>query len=245
MTLGIESLKRLQHKKHRAELGFFLAEGEHLVQELARAALLRPALREAILYLSDGIAAPTDLFPIQRLSAAQMAKISDTQSPQGMIALVPLAAVLSPQESATHPRAFYFYEIQDPGNLGTLLRTLAWFGHTRCLLSPGSVDPFNPKVVRASMGAIFHVPVEVDVALTELPTRYTRIASLDMQGKPLQDSAFHASDVLVFGNEARGVPRDALQRMKAQAFCIAGTGDIESLNVAMVAGICAYELARR
>ena len=66
-------------------------------------------------------------------------------------------------------RAVYLHEIQDPGNLGTILRTLAWFGNFRCLLSPDSVDVHNGKVVRASMGAIFHVPVEIDVPLEALP----------------------------------------------------------------------------
>ena len=70
-----------------------------------------------------------------------------------------------------------------PGNLGTILRTLAWFGSFRCLLSPDSVDVHNGKAVRASMGAIFHVPVEIDVPIDALPARFGRIASLDLQGR--------------------------------------------------------------
>jgi len=82
-------------------------------------------------------------------------------------------------------RAVYLHEIQDPGNLGTILRTLAWFGGFRCLLSPNSVDVHNGKAVRASMGAIFHVAVEIDVPLTrclrasaELPVLICRDAVL-------------------------------------------------------------------
>ncbi len=87
-------------------------------------------------------------------------------------------------------RAIYLHEIQDPGNLGTILRTLAWFGGFRCLLSPDSVDLHNGKVVRASMGAIFHVPVEIDVPLDSLPARFGRIASLDLQGQSIATPAF-------------------------------------------------------
>src|SRR5690606_36268875 len=104
--------------------------------------------------------------------------------PQGIVAVVPVLPAPLP-----HPgeRAIYLHEIQDPGNLGTILRTLAWFGDFRCLLGPGSVDQHNGKVVRASMGAIFHVPVESNVPATSLAARFQRIACLDMQGSPIAD----------------------------------------------------------
>ena len=128
-------------------------------------------------------------------------------------------------------RAIYLHEIQDPGNLGTILRTLAWFGNFRFLLSPGSVDPYNPKVVRSSMGAIFHAPMELDVALDSLRTRFARIACLDMQGEPVQSTAFTTFECYLFGNEARGVPRDQLNALGARPFTIPGCGAIESLNL--------------
>ena len=102
--------------------------------------------------------------------------------------------LLPPARAArSDEHAIYLHEIQDPGNLGTILRTLAWFGSFRCLLSPGSVDPYNSKVVRASMGAIFHVPIEVDVELSSLRERFARIACLDMAGGGLQSAGFRRS----------------------------------------------------
>ncbi len=80
------------------------------------------------------------------------------------------------------------------------------------------MDPFNPKVVRASMGAIFHVPMELDVALDSLPGRFHRLACLDMRGRTLRDDAFHSCDCYIFGNEARGVPREALSGAGGRAF---------------------------
>jgi TrmH family RNA methyltransferase len=106
------------------------------------------------------------------------------------------------------------------------------------------VDVHNGKAVRASMGAIFHVPVEIDVPMEALPARFARIASLDLQGQPIATPAFRDFDCYVYGNEARGLPREALAGMNATPFTIAGTGAIESLNVATTVNICQYELAR-
>jgi TrmH family RNA methyltransferase len=171
----------------------------------------------------------------------QMAQISDTRTPQGIIALVPMLPPTAPQAAEY---GIYLHEIQDPGNLGTILRTLAWFGHFRCLLSPGSVDPYNSKVVRASMGAIFHVALELDVQLQSLQERFARIACLDMTGESVQSPAFKAFDCYLFGNEARGLPRDLLAALDAKPFTIAGCGAIESLNLASAVNMCVYELSR-
>ncbi len=99
------------------------------------------------------------------ISGSHMAAVADTKTPQGIVALVPM---LPTPPMRAGERAIYLSEIQDPGNLGTILRTLAWFGGFRCVLGPGSVDPWNPKVVRASAGAIFHVPIEPDVRIQTL-----------------------------------------------------------------------------
>jgi TrmH family RNA methyltransferase len=170
-----------------------------------------------------------------------MMQISETRSPQGIAAVVPLLAASAPEPGA---RAVFLHEIQDPGNLGTILRTLAWFGQFRCLLSPDSVDAHNGKAVRASAGALFHVPVEIDVPLATLPARFGRIASLDLRGQSTATPEFRQFDCYVFGSEARGLPRDALAALKAQPFTIPGTGAIESLNVATTVSICQYELCR-
>ena len=94
------------------------------------------------------------------------------------------------------------------------------------------------------MGAIFHVPVEFDVPLASLPARFKRIASLDLSGEPVATAAFRQFDCYLFGNEARGLPQGASAELNAKAFTIAGTGAIESLNVAATVNICLYELNR-
>jgi TrmH family RNA methyltransferase len=245
--MKLEDVKKLQHKKYREELGHFLVEGEHLVLELQKAAMRDPRLRGSEVYVTsvnERWASPewASPFPVHLISEANMAQIADTKTPQGIVAVVPM---FPPPAPRPQEHAIYLYEVQDPGNLGTIFRTLAWFGNFRCLLSPGSVDPYNPKAVRASMGAIFHVPIELEVQAASLAQRFKRIACLDMQGEPLPSPRFRTFDCYVFGNEARGLPREQLAALNTEPFTISGSGDIESLNLASAVNMCVYELSRQ
>jgi TrmH family RNA methyltransferase len=237
----LEDIKKLHQKKFREEYGLFLLEGEHLVQELQKAAAFDARLRASEIYLTREYEHWQSSLPVHLVNSRHMTQLSETRSPQGIAAVVPL---LVAEAQRPGERAVYLHEIQDPGNLGTILRTLAWFGGFRCLLSPNSVDVHNGKAVRASMGAIFHVAVEIDVPIDVLPARFARIASLDLQGRRITDPQFRDFDCYVYGNEARGLPQAALAEIKATAFTIAGTGVIESLNVATTVNICQYELTR-
>lgn len=239
--MKFEDIKKLHQKKFRGELGHFIVEGEHLVQELEKAARHDARLRTSEVYVTHEYEKRPGSLPTHVINARYMAQISETRSPQGIAAVVPL---LEPAAPRAGERAVYLHEIQDPGNLGTILRTLAWFGNFRCLLGPDSVDVHNGKVVRASMGAIFHVPVEHDIPLDSLPARFPDIASLDLRGAPIAAAEFRDFDCYVFGNEARGLPHEQMETLGARPFTIAGAGMIESLNVASTVNICLYELNR-
>jgi TrmH family RNA methyltransferase len=239
--MRFEDIKKLHQRKFREQFGRFLLEGEHLVQELQKAAVHDPRLRASEIYLTREYAHWKSGLPVHVVNSRRMAQLSETRSPQGIAAVAPLLAAPARQPGE---RAIYLHEVQDPGNLGTILRALAWFGNFRCLLSPNSVDVYNGKSVRASMGAILHVPVELDVPLQSLPGRFDRIASLDLQGKPISAPEFRGFDCYIYGNEARGLPREALNGLQATPFTIAGTGAIDSLNVAATVTICQYELTR-
>jgi RNA methyltransferase, TrmH family len=241
-TMKFEDIRKLHQKKYREEFGCFLVEGEHPVLELQKAATVHPSLQQCELYVTEGREAWRSPFVTHVVSEAQMARLSDTRTPQGIVAVVPM---LHPVPSRPGERVIYLHEIQDPGNLGTILRTMAWFGSLRCLLGPGSVDPYNSKVVRASMGAIFHVPFEVEVPLEALRARFGRIACLDVRGEPVASSAFRAFDCYLFGNEARGLPADQVAALHPVSFTIPGTGTIESLNLASSVNIALYELTRQ
>ena len=143
-------------------------------------------------------------------------------------------------------RAIYLHEIQDPGNLGTILRTLAWFGKFRCLLSPDSVDVHNGKVVRASMGAIFHVPVEIDVPLDALAERVSAHRHARSAGPADRDAAnFAISTAMCSAMKRAGLPREQLAALQARSHSrLRAPASIESLNVAATVNICQYELNR-
>jgi TrmH family RNA methyltransferase len=239
--MKFEDIKKLHQKKFREELGCFLVEGEHLVLELQKAAMRDARLRSSEVYLTREHELWTSQLTTHLVNARHMSQISETRSPQGIAAVVPLLAAPPATDSE---RVVYLHEIQDPGNLGTILRSLAWFGGFRCLLSPGCVDVHNGKVVRASMGAIFTVPVEIDVPLDALPSRFAQIAALDLTGQTIATPAFRNFDCYIFGSEGRGLPREALTATHAQTFTIAGTGTVESLNVASTVNICLYEVHR-
>lgn len=239
--MKLDDIKKLHQKKYREQFGCFLAEGEHLVQELERAAMANPRLKSARLYVTESHLDYPSALEKTVISQKNMALISDTQTPPGILAVVPMSA-LAPSEAC--PTAIYLHEVQDPGNLGTVLRTLAWFGGFRCLLSPNSVDPFNPKVVRSSMGAIFHVAIEQDVVADSLTSRFNQLACLDMHGEALTHPEFKQTDCYLFGNEARGLPTEMIEQLNAQRFSIGGSGAIESLNLASVVNIVVYERCR-
>lgn len=245
--MNLDELKKLHHRKYREQYGFFLAEGEHLVLELGKAVARRPQLATARIfatheYLAGELPAafPRQL-DLETLAPRQMAQLTETRTPQGVVALVP---ILAPPPPAATERAIYLHEIQDPGNLGTILRTLAWFGGFRCLLSPDSVDPYNSKAVRASMGALFSVPFETGIDWATLTRRYPRRALLDLHGQTIGSAEFATFDCYMFGNEARGPSAEMRAQNDDAVFSIPGGAAMESLNLAATVNISVYELSR-
>ena len=246
--MKLDDVKKLHQKKYRSQFGYYLVEGEHLILELQKTLTSKPNIENIHLYVTEEYQAwatrLNPIFDVNTVSKKHMQQLSDTKSPQGIIACVPIPKTadnrVKPQKAE---RCIYLHEVQDPGNLGTILRTLAWFGDFRLLLSANSVDPFNSKVVRSSMGAIFHVPIELDVKLNDLQTRFKKFAYLDMQGSNISSPEFGNYPCYLFGNEARGVPRQALSEFNAKAFTIPGNGSIDSLNLANAVNICVYQLS--
>ena len=247
--MKLDDVKKLHQKKYRTQLGYYLVEGEHLILELQKAAQHRSFDNAVTLYVTEqyqGFADKLDMdCEVVLVSDKQMARVSDTKTPQGILASVPMSSNADKNAATSSQKtSIYLHEVQDPGNLGTIIRTLAWFGNFRLLLSPNSVDPYNPKVVRASMGAIFHLPLELDVTLDDLQQRYERFAYLDMHGTPINDCSFKDFGCYLFGNEARGVPHEALSQFNAQPYTIEGCGVIDSLNLASAVNICSYALSQ-
>lgn len=247
--MKLDDVKKLHQKKYRTQLGYYLVEGEHLILELHKATQRQSGQTDMTLYVTDEYepwAKQLEAdFELVVLNKKQMAQICDTKTPQGLIARVPLPVQPEQlkQTAQSNERCIYLHEVQDPGNLGTIIRSLAWFGGFRLLLSANSVDPFNSKVVRSSMGAIFHVPIELGIKLDDLQQRFNRFAYLDMNGSKINSAAFGDYECYLFGNEARGVPVDTLSAFNADAYTIEGTDNIDSLNLASAVNICIYQLS--
>lgn len=251
--MKLDEVKKLHQKKYRNQHQCYLVEGEHLVLELDKAMSDNELANAVTLYITednqDFVKGLNSKFKTVVLNQKQMANISDTKTPQGIIAMVPMSSQVNVSQKNTAttnsqpPKYIYLHEIQDPGNLGTIIRTLAWFGNFTLLLSPNSVDPFNSKVVRASMGAIFHLPIELEVELSSLLTRFNNCAYLDLAGDSITSPEFKAFDCYLFGNEARGIPSSICSLDSTSAFTIEGSGKIDSLNLSSAVNICAFAIS--
>ena len=212
--MKFEDIKKLHQKKFREELGLFLSKANIWCRSSRRRRRTTRACAPSEIYVTRDYAHWSSPLPMHVDQVKQMAQISETRSPQGIAAVVPL---VPGARAAPGERAIYLHEIQDPGNLGTILRTLAWFGNFRCLLSPDSVDVHNGKVVRASMGAIFHVPVEIDVPLTRCRTfRTHRVAWISL-GRRSRRRRFGTSTATCSATKRAACRASSWRALNAQA----------------------------
>ncbi|MFA4838425.1 MAG: RNA methyltransferase [Candidatus Neomarinimicrobiota bacterium] len=246
----ISFLRALEQKKYRDESGQFLIEGVKLVASALSAGFPVKSLI-ATAKMSENIPPEIAMFlkkntvPIAIVSAKDMERISAMKSPEGILAvgLIPDNRL---EKTAVAPvPAIYLWEVNDPGNLGTIFRTALWFGVRNILLSPGSVDPYNPKAVRGSMGALFGLNIftEVDLpALSEIVEKTgARLLAADMSGAPPQGKTIGENWLMAFGSESHGLPDKILQKADS-VFAIRKRGDGESLNLAISVGIMLNEI---
>jgi TrmH family RNA methyltransferase len=185
------------------------------------------------------------LVPISVVDTATLKTITTTVHPAGIVGVCALPENRDPDP--TQPGNWlYLDRIRDPGNLGTLLRTAAWFNVPRVALSPGCIDPYNPKVVRGGMGAHFSLELFTDVSLAQLTGGRHAVLGADPQGTPptaldlLPDSPW----ILVLGSEAHGLSPET-KALLDHTLVIPRPGSGESLNVAVAGGILLYLLALR
>ncbi len=240
---NIKLVRKLAQKKFRNELKLFTAEGLRLCEEVP------PAQVEFGFYTREFLSDTRARILIERLknleeiSPSTMEKISDTQTPQGIL-LVVRQKFSSLEEVLAKKIIAVLDGVQDPGNVGTILRTAAAFDCSVILLN-GSAEIFNPKVVRSSMGAIFYLPI-IKLSREEfLNLRGVEIlaAAVDSSAEIYYRHKFNKQVAIVFGSEANGVSKKILD--VAQKIFIPMNGHAESLNVATSAAIILSEAARQ
>lgn len=240
---NIKLVRKLAQKKFRNELKLFTAEGLRLCEEVP------PAQVEFGFYTREFLSDERARILIQRfknleeISLSTMEKISDTQTPQGIL-LVVRQKFSSLEEVLAKKIIAVLDGVQDPGNVGTILRTAAAFDCSVILLE-GSAEIFNPKVVRSSMGAIFYLPI-VKLSREEfLNLRGVEIlaAAVDSSAEIYYQHNFNKHSAIVFGSEAVGVSKKILDN--ARKIFIPMNGHAESLNVATSAAIILSEAVRQ
>ncbi|MEP7047973.1 MAG: RNA methyltransferase [Ilumatobacteraceae bacterium] len=187
-------------------------------------------------YVSPGTVFDLDV-EYDELAPNVMERVASTESPQPVIAVVGMQSTALPDHSTF---LLVADRLGDPGNAGTIIRSAEAAGADAVVLTPGSVDPFNPKVVRASAGSLFRIPV-VEASLGSL-TAFRRLGTSSHRGDMYTDPVYHGRVAVVVGNEAHGLADDA---EIDQWITIPHAGPAESLNVAMAATVLAFEVARQ
>lgn len=241
----VKYIKGLQLKKNRDESGEYIVEGLKMVREA-----VEEKHEVVTLILCEEIFKEQFNMPknckVESVSKNVFEYLSDTESPQGIMAIVKKKDIVNLENADV---IFALDHVQDPGNLGTIMRTLDATGINTLLLSKGCADEYNPKVVRSTMGAIFRVNIQdnVDLAskLKELQKKgYLVIVTALDADSGLFEYSFPEKCVIVIGNESKGVSKE-IQELANIRIKIPMIGKTESLNAGMAASLMAYEVLRK
>ena len=233
--------RSLKDKKGREEQHAFLVEGSRMVREALSSSFSVTALILREDYEPD-FPLP-DHLPVYILPEHVFQAVCDTKTPQGIAAVLALLA-----REASGSRLLALDGVQDPGNVGTIIRTADAAGFDGILFSPDCADLFSPKVLRSTMGSIFRLgfsfPPSLPETLEKLKKDGFSVISSQLDGDPFYDrDAVSSSFVLIIGNEGNGVS-DAVKAVATHRLCLPMRGGAESLNAAVAAGIMMYDLTR-
>jgi len=251
----LKQIHKLKTEKEREKEGKFLIEGLRLCQE----AFSSGWDVDLVLFSSEfgGSAAGEKLIQqfskkgaeIFRLKKKEIEKLTDTETPQGIVALVNKKRfTLSKDILKNSSLLLGLDNIRDPGNLGTMIRTADAAGADGVLLSKGCVELYNPKVIRSTMGSIFHLLVIENLDLPEVipdlkKDGFRIIVSEVLEGKDYTEVDYPEKTCLIIGSEASGISQQILnladERIKIPIF-----GKAESLNASIAAGVLLYEIIR-
>jgi len=237
----IKYLRSLQQKKYRQEYKRFVIESPKVIHELI--SQRHPALR-SIIGLEEVLdEIPTTEIPTDVASERDLKAISSLKTPSTLLAECDFLASSLSQHSDVK-RVIYLDDLQNPGNVGAILRTASWHGIDLVILSPHTADPYNPKVVQASMGAIFHQPwCQADVE--ELTSLDLPIYAAHMDGDHYRQLDLSEACVII-GNEGQGINKSLLSRSDARISIPRSVhSQAESLNASIAAAIIMAEMSHQ
>jgi TrmH family RNA methyltransferase len=246
----IKNIIKLSQKKYREEENKFIIEGKHLIYECLKSDYIRKTEK---IYVGESFEDNRIINQIEKnnisieyISDREFKKISETKSPQGIL------AILNKKSDIDKPEGnilFCLDTINDPGNLGTIIRTLWWFGIKDLLLSENSTDPYNSKCIRATQGGIFNINIRENLNLRENLIRIKNsgyeifLMRLDSEEnifdfRPVTDGKY----CFVFGNEANGISDEIKNEKEFRSLKIPSFSECESLNVASSVSVACYHL---
>ena len=240
----INFVKSLHQKKVKKDLGLFIVEGIKSVTEFLQSDYVVDTIfytTKEVLKL-DILSQNVKLFEIKD---EELIKISTLVKPQHVLAIIqiPTTPITSPFELPNDTFTLMLDNIQDPGNLGTIIRTADWFGFKQLICSIDTVEAYNPKVVQASMGSLSRM----HILYADLPTLLQHcplpVYGAFLDGESIHETNFPATGVLVLGNEGNGISKKVHQYI-SHAVTIPRYGQAESLNVAISAAIFCMKIKK-
>ena len=253
INLSAKELRHINNLKkkasYRKEKGIFIVEGIKMYREIPKDLLLKTYISKSFEDTLDG-RAKKELGGYEVISDKSFENISDTKTPQGILALVSrLSYSLEDILEQSKKSLLILENIQDPGNLGTMLRVGEAAGLSGLIMSEDMVDIYNPKVVRSTMGSIFRLPFicagDLKALVKNLKEHNIKVYASTLKNSSSYDSFDYTLDhAFIMGNESGGVSED-LCRLADDSLHIPMQGQTESLNVSVAAAILLYEAARQ
>lgn len=251
----IQFIRSLQQPAARKEQGLFVVEGTKMVSEVCRASLSIHSLygeekwyQTAFPQITFGSPRRPDTYVV---STEVLSRISTLKAPNQVLALVEIPSDHFKIKDLESQLSIFLDTVQDPGNLGTILRIADWFGIDHLVCSTHTVDCYNPKVVQSSMGAILRVKVhygDLKSYLQEARTLEIPVYGTFLQGTNLYQTPLTPHGILLMGNESKGIQPELAEYVSSKLWipCYPlGTPRSESLNVAMATALCCGEFRRR
>lgn len=245
----IKMIQKLQKSsKERKQQGLFTIEGIRMFREIPAEYMDKVYVTEQFYEKNKELF--KDREPDDFVAESVFEKLSETQTPQGVLATVKmrrytLADVLGVTEN---PLLLVLENLQDPGNLGTIMRTAEGAGASGIIMSRDTVDIYNPKVVRSTMGALFRMPFlyveDILETVKELQDRGITVYAAHLKGEGFYEKDYRKGTAFLVGNEGNGLT-DAITELADEKIRIPMMGKVESLNAAIAATLMAYEALRQ
>ena len=228
----IKLIKSLRVKKNRIQSGFFIAEGEKIIDEL-----LQSKLETVHIFSTVNKYNFSDYYiPIKN---TQLKQISNLKTPNKVVGLfkIPKNSVID-----FNSNIIALEEINDPGNLGTIIRLCDWYGLKNIICSTNSVDCYNPKVIQASMGSISRVNISYMDLEKLVADKNHKTVMADLKGEKLRNFNFSKNQIIFFGSESNGFSKKISSKIENKITIEGLNNNVESLNLATSVGIILYEL---